>query len=823
MSRPVCLRWIPLALAIALTAVDIRAQPPAPAPPTTDGPPAGFETPGKTAQDAWLELLPVLSTDPQEALDLIELQLENPDLPIADRTRLLATRASILQRLGRSDEATDARNELRNQARQSRRWDRRRMPPGGAFGQEPSLLSKFFLSPSPAQWVATEPTSILATAGVVFLLMLAASYRQSSVGRGSRARWIGVSLVFTALGLLPLWTLLVAGRLVFERAGSTSTGLAFWATGLSLFCLMAMNLRALHQLKNRSFTEITTGPIPDRVAELSRQMGVRPPLVRMIPADTGDLTAMAFMSSVAAPTLLTTGGILHRLTPEERDAILAHELGHIANLSLWWFAGIVPVAASAAVFVAAWLDFPGSPVNELAGASLFFGGACATGLKRVLSRVLEYDCDRRAAEAVGHQPLASALSKIHVLLGIPNKGLLSWMIYATATHPSRDERIDAIARQAPEFEPVTVPWERGDVPRRRWAARTMTLVWLTVLAASLVLIRSGHPTEGAIANLLMLATVLIPPGLVWWVIYSNGRWMRRRMAVRGSWRSGGRVTAISMGLMIAVLIVIGLDSSVRETAGARGEPLSTTLMLLFLATFLGFLAGTLLSVLATFRAKDESKIVTHLLEGDYEAALALAENRPRRKWSPTARYNLAISHALNGDRERGREEFRKLADEGRGPVAALLVLGLLQLEDDLPREVLATAREYEAAQPRDPAGPLMQGAALLELGELDAAWEAVERSISLKPDEPQSLSLKGRIALARGDLEGAARWLDGAEALAPGDISMERGRFDLAMREGNLEVARVHLDRIRDQVTAAPLSFMQERVKRLQRRWEEKQ
>lgn len=829
MSRPLRLRWIllPLALITALAAADLRAQPPSSGPPSSrpplpDGPPAGFETLDKTEQDPWLELFPLISTEPEEALDLIELQLENPDLPIADRTRLLATRASILDRLGRSDEAAEARGELRNQVRRRRGPDRRGMRPGGFSGEDASLLSRFFLSSSPDQWVPTQPSSVLATAGGVFLLMLAASYRQSRVGRGSRGRWIGVSLVFTALGLLPLWTLLVAGRFVFERSGSASMGLTFWAIGLSIFFLMAMNLRALNQLKNRSFNEITTGPIPERVAELSRQMGVHPPLVRMIPADTGDLSAMAFMSSIAAPTLLTTGGILHRLTPEERDAILAHELGHIANLSLWWFAGIVPVAASAAVFVAVWLDFPGSPVTELAGAALFFGGALATGLKRVLSRVLEYDCDRRAAEAVGHQPLASALSKIHVLLGIPNKGLLSWMIYATATHPSRDERIDAIARQAPEFEPVTVPWERGDVPRRRWAARCMTLVWLTVLAASLVLIRSGHPSEGAIANLLLLATVLIPPGLVWWVIYTNGRWMRRRMAVRGSWWSGGRVTVLSMVLMIAVLIAIGLDSAVRESAGGRREPMSIVLALSFLATFLGVLAGMFLSMLARFTARDETRIVTLLLAGDYEAPLALAERKPRRKWSPTARYNLAICHALNGDRERGREEFRKLADEGRGPLAALLVLAMLQLEDELPREVLATARDYEAAQPRDPAGPLMEGVALLELGELDGAWEAAERSTSLKPDEAQTMALKGRIAMARGDVETAVRCLDAAEGMAPGDISMERGRFELAMREGNVEGARVHLDRIRDQVMAAPLSFMQARVKRLERRWEEK-
>lgn len=816
MSRPVCLRWIPLAFVLAVTAANLPAQPPAsplPAePPISAEPPVEIEQTEQAERKAWQELFQIGREHPEQAVELIETRLQTPELTRDTRARLLAMQALFFDRLGRTEDAAAAREKLLEQVTSP-------VEPDGTEDEgeleRPLPTTRSLLGPEPLRILVTQPWLLPTGVAIVFGLMLAGSRRQSRVGRGSFAGWIGVSLVFTALALLPLGTALAIHWLLPGRSSPAAIGFAAEASGLSVLLLIVMNLRPLHEVKSRAFPEITEGPLLDRVAELSLRMGVPTPRVRTIPSDGGELATMAFMSSVTAPTLLVTGGVLHRLQPEERDAILAHELGHIANLSLWWYAAIVPVSASVAVLTA-------MPRNvshpNLWLAQVLFAAAVATGLQRIMSRVLEYDCDRRAAEATGHGVLASALLKIHVLLGLPDRGLMSWLIYSTATHPSRDERIDAIARRAPESDPVTVEWARGDIPRRRWAARCMTLAWLAVLGASLVFIHSGQFQKLLIAAAMLGAAIVVPPALIGWLSHTEGRWMRRRTAVRRTWSAGNLLTGISFGVMLIVMAVRAWGGSVLASPSALSDDESLVLPLVLAVAMIGFLVGLLLTAVSGLTGKDDTRIAKHLFDGEYTEALQVAAAQPRRKWAPVTRHHLAVCRAMTGDRERAREECRRLMDEERGPPAALVLVAALQLEDVQFQETLATAREYEALLPKDPLGPLMAAGALLELGELDAAWEAAERCGRLKPDEAQPVAVKGRVAVARGDLEEAARLLDEAEAMAPGDIVMERGRFDLAMREGDLREARVHLDRMRDLVTAAPLAIMGERLKRLERK-----
>jgi Zn-dependent protease with chaperone function len=42
-----------------------------------------------------------------------------------------------------------------------------------------------------------------------------------------------------------------------------------------------------------------------------------------------------------------TDGLISRLDDDERDAIVCHELGHVANGSLWFLMALMPLAASA--------------------------------------------------------------------------------------------------------------------------------------------------------------------------------------------------------------------------------------------------------------------------------------------------------------------------------------------------------------------------------------------------------------------------------------------------------------------------------------------
>ncbi len=104
--------------------------------------------------------------------------------------------------------------------------------------------------------------------------MLAGSRRQSRVGRGSVARRIGVSLVFTTLASLPLGTALAIHWLLPERSSRRHRVRRVRRRAVVLL-LIVMNLRPLHEAESRASRD-HRGTAPDRLAELSAAgMGVR--------------------------------------------------------------------------------------------------------------------------------------------------------------------------------------------------------------------------------------------------------------------------------------------------------------------------------------------------------------------------------------------------------------------------------------------------------------------------------------------------------------------------------------------------------------------
>ena len=72
--------------------------------------------------------------------------------------------------------------------------------------------------------------------------------------------------------------------------------------------------------------------------------------------------------------------------------------------------------------------------NEFYLAALL-GVLFTMGLRRVVSRAFEADCDRRAARVVGFSPTISAIYKVHAAHDLRNRGLGSVLAYACATHP----------------------------------------------------------------------------------------------------------------------------------------------------------------------------------------------------------------------------------------------------------------------------------------------------------------------------------------------------------------------------------------------------
>ena len=106
--------------------------------------------------------------------------------------------------------------------------------------------------------------------------------------------------------------------------------------------------------------------------------------------------------------MLLYDGILYRLTEEERDAIIAHELAHLANHSLWYWLLAGASACSLSACVAASAFYP-----TIVALALGLALDNRRSLADSWSRQLELECDRRAARAVGHRQIASALEKLY--------------------------------------------------------------------------------------------------------------------------------------------------------------------------------------------------------------------------------------------------------------------------------------------------------------------------------------------------------------------------------------------------------------------------
>lgn len=168
-----------------------------------------------------------------------------------------------------------------------------------------------------------------------------------------------------------------------------------------------------------------------------------------------------------------TTGLLDRLSPEEVEAVLAHELSHVAHrdvlvMTLASSAGIIAGMATrgaqyGAIFGGRRDNNGGAPVWLVVLLVSLVTYAVSFFLTRLLSRYRELSADRAGAFLTGKpSALASALTKITGDIShIPNKDLraaqpmnaffiapavagLSWKTI-TSTHPSLEQRLEQLA------------------------------------------------------------------------------------------------------------------------------------------------------------------------------------------------------------------------------------------------------------------------------------------------------------------------------------------------------------------------------------------
>jgi heat shock protein HtpX len=206
------------------------------------------------------------------------------------------------------------------------------------------------------------------------------------------------------------------------------------------------------------------------------------PKPRVAIAETSLPNAFATGRSADHSAVCVTTGILHRLDSEELEAVLAHELSHVAHRDV-----LVMTIASSAGIVAGMLTrgaqyggfglFGGRRNNNVAGVPVWIFVllvslvvyAVSFLLLRLLSRYRELCADRSGAYLT-QKPgaLASALQKISDEIAVtPQRDLRAAqamnaffiapavrglsMQSLTSTHPSLEQRLDQLARIATEL------------------------------------------------------------------------------------------------------------------------------------------------------------------------------------------------------------------------------------------------------------------------------------------------------------------------------------------------------------------------------------
>ncbi|MCY7395391.1 MAG: zinc metalloprotease HtpX [Nocardioides sp.] len=287
--------------------------------------------------------------------------------------------------------------------------------------------------------------------------------------RGLTAR---MTLVMFLLGAL--FVVLVVGLMLAFRSPGIAVLIGVGGLGLAWFQWYRSDTVAMKAMRAR---EVGPEEAPELHAMIDRLCALADmPKPRVGIADMDIPNAFATGRSPDRAVVCVTTGILRRLTAEELEGVLAHELSHVAHRDVL----VMTAAASAGILA--------GMVSQGSQYGAFFGGgrrdnnnngvplwvitlvislvvyAVSFVLLRVLSRYRELCADRAGAYlTMKPQALASALQKITgEMASIPQKDLrasaaMNAFFIApaisgaslktlTATHPSLEQRLEQLAK-----------------------------------------------------------------------------------------------------------------------------------------------------------------------------------------------------------------------------------------------------------------------------------------------------------------------------------------------------------------------------------------
>jgi len=223
-------------------------------------------------------------------------------------------------------------------------------------------------------------------------------------------------------------------------------------------------------------TEIITQPrtrheqwLLQTVEELSREAGIKMPEVGIFPAYESNAFATGWNKNDAL--VAVSQGLLERFSPDEVKAVLAHEIGHVANGDMVTLAMIQGVVNTFVMFFARifgnFVDKVILKNEEGHGIGYFVAtifaelvlGILASIIVMWFSRRREFKADDAGARLAGTGAMIAALERLRAEQGVPvqmpssmtafgiNGGLKNGLAGLLMSHPPLEDRIDALRRR----------------------------------------------------------------------------------------------------------------------------------------------------------------------------------------------------------------------------------------------------------------------------------------------------------------------------------------------------------------------------------------
>ncbi len=207
------------------------------------------------------------------------------------------------------------------------------------------------------------------------------------------------------------------------------------------------------------------------VAELSQRAGIKMPEVGIFPSYQSNAFATGWNKNAALVAVST--GLLERMDQNELRAVLAHEIGHVANGDMVTLALVQGVVNAFVMFFARIIgnfvdrtvfknegDSPGIAYFVTSIVMDILLGIAASAIVMWFSRIREYRADEAGARLAGKQAMISALLRLRQEQDMPDQMPQEMKAFAISagkeqgfsiaalfqTHPTIEQRVEALQR-----------------------------------------------------------------------------------------------------------------------------------------------------------------------------------------------------------------------------------------------------------------------------------------------------------------------------------------------------------------------------------------